>query len=81
MNEVHNDGSEGRFVSVGAVAEALGLCPQSVRNLERRGALPRADRLDPGGRRVWRLTEIEEALARVRTERAARQHGVRVSAA
>ncbi len=79
MHEGHDGSGEGGFVSVGAVAQAVGLCPQSIRNLERRGTIPRANRLDPGRRRVWRVADIEAIRVQIEQQRAKRGDRVTVA--
>lgn len=62
--------AEELLIEVGGVARRLGVCPSTVRNLERRGELPPGARLESTGYRVWRLSEIEA----IQERREARGH-------
>ncbi len=65
-----------QVVSVGGMATALGLCAQTIRNLERRGVLPVASRVSPGRRRVWIVADLDELRRHVEEVRTSeRQHG------
>ncbi len=82
IEDDHGKGGTSQVVSVGGMATALGLCSQSVRNLEQRGILPPASRLSPGNRRVWIVSDLDELRRHVEEVRTSgQQHGGRVSAA
>ncbi len=75
-------GGTSQVVSVGGMATALGLCSQSVRNLEQRGILPPASRLSPGNRRVWIVSDLDELRRHVEEVRTSgQQRGDRMSVA
>ncbi len=75
----HDPSDRAAYVGIGAVASALGVSRESVRNFERRGLLPPAERVEPGTRRIWRVADIEAIRAQVEQQRAKR--GDRVPAA
>ena len=52
------------LLEVGGVARRLGVSASTVRNLERSGAIPASARLESSGRRVWRLTDLEDVPRR-----------------
>jgi DNA-binding transcriptional MerR regulator len=62
------------LISVGVLAQRLGVSRQTVRDWEEIGRLPRGLRLDNGrrdGTRVWRESDLRDALSRTReTEKA-----------
>ncbi len=59
------------LVSIGVAAERAGCSPQAVRNMERRGEVPPAARVEGLGRRLYSLADVE----RIREVRAARKAG------
>ena len=61
-----------QLVGVGSVAHRLGMSASSVRTYERLGLLPPALRVDVAGRRVWRLSDIENARPIIDERRKAR---------
>ncbi|MDP9471602.1 MAG: hypothetical protein M3Q71_13205 [Chloroflexota bacterium] len=76
MSDPRGQGGTSQVVSVGGMATALGLCSQSVRNLEQRGILPPASRVRPGNRRVWIVSDLDELRRHVEEVRTTgRQHG------
>ncbi len=78
----HGKCGTSQVVSVGGMATALGLCSQSVRNLEQRGILPPASRLSPGNRRVWIVSDLDELRRHVEEVRTSgQQRGDRMSVA
>ncbi|MDP9357376.1 MAG: hypothetical protein M3Q71_21315 [Chloroflexota bacterium] len=82
MSDPRGQGGAAQVVSVGGMATALGLCSQSIRNLEARGILPPASRLSPGNRRVWIVSDLDELRRHVEEVRTSgQQHGGRMSAA
>ncbi len=82
MSDPRGQGGTSQVVSVGGMATALGLCSQSVRNLEQRGILPPASRLSPGNRRVWIVPDLDELRRHVEEVRTSgQQHGDRRSVA
>ncbi len=65
-----------KFVSVGALADALGVSRGWVRQLEASGVIPEASRMTPGDRRVWPADIVPVIQQRVEARRAAgRQSG------
>ncbi len=82
MSNPRDPSGTAQVVSVGGMATALGLCSQSIRNLEARGVLPPASRLSPGNRRVWIVPDLDELRRHVEEVRTTgREDGSRVSAA
>lgn len=82
MSDASNQSETTQVVSVGGMATALGLCSQSIRNLEARGILPPASRLSPGNRRVWIVSDLDELRRHVEEVRTTgREDGSRASAA
>ncbi len=76
MSDPRDQGGAAQVVSVGGMATALGVCTQSVRNLERRGVLPPASRVSPGRRRIWIAPDLDELRRHVEEVRTTgRQHG------
>ncbi|MDP9358317.1 MAG: MerR family DNA-binding transcriptional regulator [Chloroflexota bacterium] len=71
-----------QFLGIGALSQELGVSPSGVRRWERIGLIPPADRVAGSGRRLYRLSDVQEIRKRVE-ERAAdrRQDGDRVSVA
>ncbi len=78
-DSTHDTGTH--YVGVGRVAAALGVCAQTVRNLERRGVVPPAARLEPGGRRVWPAADVETIRTRLEQRITEGQRSGRVPAA
>ncbi len=78
----HERASTVEYVGIGDVADALGVCPQTVRNLEAAGIVPQAARLGLRRLRVWPAADVNIIRECVATKRAAgRQQGDRVPAA
>jgi DNA-binding transcriptional MerR regulator len=65
------------FVSIGVAAERAGCSPQAVRNMELRGEVPPAARVEGLGRRLYTMADVE----RIRQVRAARKSGTRLAQA
>lgn len=57
-----------QLVGVVGMARLLGCSPQTVRNLERRGELPTASRVEETRIRVWKLADVAPVVA-ARTSR------------
>ncbi len=69
-------------ISIGGVAEAMGVTPGAVRKWEASGLIPPAIRVQPGSRRVYRVDDLTMIRERVEAKRAAgRQQSDRVSVA
>ncbi len=80
MSDHSDRPEEPLFLGIGGFAQACGVSRESVRKWERLGRVPAAQRIDPGSRRVWRLSEVEDVITRVRAEReAARRDRVSVA--
>ena len=63
-------------ISIGGVAEAMGVTPNAVRKWEATGVIPPALRIEPGSRRVYLSSDLEAIRQRVEAKRAAtRQRG------
>ncbi len=78
----HERASTVEYVGIGDVADALGVCPQTVRNLEAAGIVPQAARLGLRRLRVWPAADVNIIRECVATRRAAgRQQGDRASVA
>ena len=56
------------LIGVSTVARVLGCSTQSVRNYERRGVIPPAQRVEEIGMRVWRREEIQALLLPPQTD-------------
>ena len=64
------------FVGIGVVANALGVCPSTVRQWERLGRIPRAPRVGGQGRRLYRVDDLAAISEAVNAMNAAgRQRG------
>ncbi len=61
-----------RFVSIGVAAERAGCSPQTLRDMEIRGEVPPAARVEGLGRRMYSLDDVEV----IRQARAARKAGI-----
>jgi DNA-binding transcriptional MerR regulator len=66
-----------RFVSIGVAAELAGCSPQTLRDMELRGEVPAAARIEGLGRRFYSLDDVEV----IRQVREARKSGSRLSPA
>src|SRR5687768_157151 len=66
---------ESEFLSVGAVAERLGLSASGIRKLEKAGVLPASQRLQDG-RRFWPAGDVDLMRTRIAERRAARREAV-----
>ncbi len=64
-----------QFLSIGGVAEALGVSRSGLRKLERLGVIPPAARLIGSDRRLYRLDDLEVIRATVNERAAKRQRG------
>jgi len=62
-----------KFIGTGGLAQKLGLSNTRIRQLEREGVIPPAQRLAPGDRRVWTLTDADIIKALLDARRAARR--------
>ncbi len=62
-----------RFVSIGRVAELVGLSPSRLRELEAAGVLPKAARLEGTDRRLYAVPEDLEAIRAALADRATGQ--------
>jgi DNA-binding transcriptional MerR regulator len=69
-----------RFIGTGALAERLGISHTRIRQLEREGTIPLAQRLAPSDRRVWETKDVPLIQERLR-ERRARGKATAASAA
>lgn len=67
----HERGSTVEYAGIGDVADVLGVCPQTVRNLEASGIVPPAARLGLRRLRVWPTADLEQIRQRVEMRRAA----------
>ncbi len=78
----HERGPTVEYAGIGDVADALGVCPQTVRNLEAAGVVPPAARVGLRRLRVWPVADLDLIRQRVSEKRAAgRQQGDRVPVA
>jgi len=59
---------EGRLVSIGTVAERLGVSASAIRGWEARGLIPRAIRIEGLDRRVYSTDDLE-AIGKVARSR------------
>lgn len=57
------------LIGTGGVARQFDVSPATVKIWEAAGLLPRADRLMPGDRRVWRAEDIDAAEDAIRGRR------------
>ena len=53
------NGNDRRMLTIGQIAEALELHPDTIRSYERRGIIPRAKRSPVNGYRIWEPSELE----------------------
>ncbi len=60
------------FVSIGVAAARVGCSPQTLRDMEIRGEVPPATRVEGLGRRLYSLDDVEV----IRQARAARKAGI-----
>ncbi len=68
-------------LSVGGVADRLGVSPSAVRKYERQGIIPPAERLEGNDRRIWPAGDVGVMQARIAERRAARTKATAASAA
>lgn len=66
-----------RFVSISVAAALAGCSPQTLRDMEIRGDIPTAARVEGLGRRLYTMADVE----RIREVRAARKSGERLAQA
>ena len=57
-----------RLVSIGVAAGMVGCSPQTLRDMEHRGEIPPAARVEGLGRRFYDIAEVEQ-IRRTREER------------
>jgi DNA-binding transcriptional MerR regulator len=62
-----------KFIGTGGLAERLGVSNTRIRQLEREGVIPPAQRLVPGDRRIWPLNDVSAIKARLQEHRAIRK--------
>ncbi len=67
------DDTARRFVSIGRVAELVGRSATTLRELEARGVLPAAARVEGLGRRVYSQSDVDVIRAALAEREAARQ--------
>ena len=60
-----------RYVSIGVAAGMAGCSPQALRDMEKRGEIPPAARVEGLGRRFYDIAEVER-IRGIRRERAPR---------
>ena len=48
------------MLTTGKIAAALGVHPDTIRNYERRGIIPRARRSPVNGYRVWQFEDLDQ---------------------
>jgi DNA-binding transcriptional MerR regulator len=70
-----------RLIGIGGLAERVNLSPARIRQLERLGVIPTAQRIDPGDRRLWLAEDVPAIEERLRERRAARAKATAASAA
>ncbi len=66
------DDTTRRFVSIGTVARLVGKSPTTLRELESRGVLPAAARVEGLDRRLYSLADVEVIRAALAERDAAR---------
>lgn len=66
---------EGEFLSVGAVADRLGMSASGVRKLEKQGVLPVSRRLQDG-RRFWPAGDVDVMRIRIAERRDSRKEAM-----
>jgi len=65
--------TESKFVGIGYLADALGVSPSTVRQWERTGVIPAADRVGGSERRIYRISDVEMLRAKAPHRRDRRQ--------
>ncbi len=70
-----------KFIGTGALAERLGISNSRIRQLEREGTIPEAQRLMPSDRRMWPAEDVPAIEERLRERRAARSKAPAATAA
>ena len=70
-----------KYIGTGALAERLGISNSRIRQLEREGTIPAAQRLMPSDRRMWPAEDVPVIEERLRERRAARTKATAASAA
>ncbi len=76
-----SDRATERYLGIGALSQELGVSPSGVRRWERIGLIPPAERIAGSGRRLYRLSDLQEIRQRVAERSTDRQHGDRESVA
>ncbi len=62
-----------QYLSIGGVAQALGVSPSGLRKLEKLGVIPPAARLVGSDRRLYRLGDVEMIRERVKERESTRR--------
>jgi DNA-binding transcriptional MerR regulator len=70
-----------RLIGIGGLAGRVNLSPTRIRQLERTGVIPTAQRLDPGDRRVWPAEDVDAIRDRLKERRATQTKQPAASAA
>jgi len=70
-----------KYLSTGGLAERLGISHTRIRQLEREGTIPPAQRLMPSDRRMWPVEDVPAIAERLRERRASRGKATAASAA
>jgi DNA-binding transcriptional MerR regulator len=70
-----------KFIGTRALAERLGISNSRIRQLEREGTIPAAQRLMPSDRRMWPVEDVPAIEERLRERRASRSRTPAASAA